>query len=143
MKYYIVPFHSVRNDVEKIINDNKDDFKRTFGDVNVDYDYFMNASLQGKAFVCMMFDKGIHGLAGFLLNEEANAKNIEAENVMFFVEKPYRGKKTKEFMKFCNESTQKIGADKMTFTIKNDAFGRILKMYGFKPEYTTWSIDFE
>jgi hypothetical protein len=143
MKYYIVPFHTVYNDVKKIIVDNKDDFQKTFGDVEVDYPYFLAESSMGKAFVCMMVDKEVNGIAGFIFNENATQKETTADNVMFFVEKPYRGKKTKEFMKFCNESLSKLGANKVNFTIKSDAFGRILKMYGFKPEYTTWSINCE
>ena len=143
MKFYIVPFHSVYDDVKAIINTNKDDFKKTFGEVDVDYPYFLSMSAAGNAFVCMMVGEKIHGVAGFILNETATQKEVTADNVMFFVGKPYRGKKTKEFMEFSKESLKKLGANKINFTIKNDAFGRILKMYGFKPEYTTWSINCE
>lgn len=143
MNYYFVPYHIVKDKIQSFIEANKDDFKRTYGDVNVDYSYFEAMSLAGRAYIALIVDKDVEGFAGFVINENASHKGLEAENVVFYLSEQIRGKKFKELIKFSQNELKKIDVPKITATIKSDLLAKLLKINGFVKQYEIWEIDVE
>lgn len=140
MNFYFVPFHSVKNDVVRFVENNKKDFMRTYGDIEPDYDYFEQVSLMGRLFVALVFDDEIKGISGYEIVENAVHNGLDAENITFFVKKELRGQYTKDFMEFANKNLFNLGVENINATVKTDAVARLLKMNGFEKQYETWSV---
>lgn len=144
MKFFIVPYHTVQDQVKNIIADQSDYFENIYGELNVDWNYFQYLSTIGKAFVCLAVnDNEVVGLAGFTISENAHHSQVEADNVVIFLEEKHRGKNSIDLLDFCKESLKKLGVSKINFTLKDNAIGKFLEMNKFKPEYKIWSFEYE
>lgn len=141
MKFYFVPYHIVKDKIQEIIEASKEDFKKHYGDVEPDYSEFETLSALGMAFVAMAVKTDIVGFAGFVVNHNTTHKEIEAENVVFYINKENRGKLFKELLDFSKKEFSKMGVNKMTATIKSPALARGLRSNDFKKEYEIWSVD--
>lgn len=144
MNYYFLPYHLVSDSVKEVIEANKQDFKKTFGEVQPDYNYYDYISRMGSGFVALAVENdSVKGIAGFSVAENANQDILEAENILFFIEKEYRGKLLGDFLSFVHKSLKNINVQKISFSLASDSFGKILSKYGFKPEYTIWGLSYE
>jgi uncharacterized protein YeeX (DUF496 family) len=143
MKFYFVPYHLVKDKVFEIIENNKDDFKETYGDVDVDYGHFDYLSSLGMAYVAMAVEGDVVGIAGFVINENMTHKEMEAENVVIYFDKKHRKNLSKDLIQYAKDEFKKLNVNKMVFTVKNDGLGRLLRMNDFKKEYETWGVSCE
>lgn len=143
MKFYFVPYHIVKDKIKNIIENNKDDFLRTYGEVEVDYDHFETLSAMGMVFMALAVEEDVKGFAGFVVNHNATHKGVEAENIVMFFDKNSRdGKLIKDLINFSKKEFLKIGINKITVTIKSDALARMLKGNDFVKQYEIWESDF-
>jgi hypothetical protein len=143
MKFYFVPYHIVKDKIQSVIENNKDQFKENYGDVEVDYDHFETLSALGMAYVALAVDDDVAGFAGFVVNHNATHQGVEAENVVFYIEKKHRGMLFIKLIDYAKKEFQKMGVPKITATIKSDAMARALKMNNFEKKYETWELDCE
>ena len=141
MKYYFIPYHIVKDKIQGIIEQNKDDFSKNYGDVSVDYNHFETLSALGMAYVSIAVQDDVVGFAGFVLNHNATHEGVEAENVVFYIKKPYRGKLFDELVEYSKKELAKIGVPKISVTIKSNILARSLKSKGFKKQYEIWEMD--
>jgi hypothetical protein len=143
MNFYFVPYHLIKDTVFKIIENNKDDFKKNYGDVDVDYSHFEYLSSLGMAYVAMAVKEDVVGIAGFVVNENVTHKELEAENVVIYFDKEHRKNLSKDLIEFAKDEFKKINVNKMVFTIKSAGLGRLLRMNNFKKEYEIWGVSCE
>lgn len=141
MKFYFIPYHIVKDKIQTIIENNKGDFIKHYGDVDVDYGHFETLSALGMAYVALAVQDDVVGFAGFLINHNATHKGVEAENVVFYVEKKHRGKLFNDLVEYSKKEFQKIGVPKISVTIKSDALARSLKAKGFEKQYEIWELE--
>jgi uncharacterized protein YeeX (DUF496 family) len=143
MKFYFLPYHIVKDKIQSVIENNKEDFKENYGDVEVDYNHFETLSALGMAHVAMAVKQDLVGFAGFIINHNATDNGIEAENVVFYIDKNHRGKLFKDLLDFSKKEFSKMGVNKMIATIKSDSLGRALRSNNFKKEFEIWGVDCE
>lgn len=144
MKFYFVPYHIVKDKIQSVIEKNKEDFKRTYGDVEVDYNHYETLSALGMAYVAMGVTDDVKGFAGFVINHNATHNGTEAENIVMYFDKDARnGKNAQELLKYAKKEFAKMGVNKMTFTIKSEALGRSLRGNNFSKQYEIWEADCE
>lgn len=143
MKFHFLPYHIVKDKIRSIIEENKEDFKRFYGDIEPDYDHFETLSLLGMGYISLIVDKDVIGFAAFIINENANHEGKEAENVVFFIKKEHRGKYFTELVKYSKSELLKLGVPKITMTVKNTDLVKLMKRYGFKKEYEILEVSCE
>lgn len=143
MKYYFLPYHIVKDKIKSVIENNKKDFKKNYGDVDVDYDHFETLSALGMAYVSIAVDNDLAGFSGFIINNNATHKGAEAENVVMYFLPEYRGKYFKELLDFSKKEFQRIGVPKISATIKSESLAKVLKRNDFCKAYEIWELDCE
>ena len=139
MKFYFVPYHIVKDKVHSIVETNKEEFAKSYGDVEVDYGHFETLSALGMAYIAMAVKDDVVGFAGFVINHNATHKGAEAENVVMYFDKEHRGKKLiNDLLEYSKKEFAKIGVPKMVATIKSDALARMLRGNNFTKQYEIW-----
>lgn len=141
MKFYFVPYHIVKDKIQETIENNKAEFKKHYGDVDVDWLHFDQLSLLGLVYVAIAVKKDVIGFAAFVINENATHKEKEAENVAFYFNKEYRGKHFSQLLDYSKDEFSKMGVSKITATIKSNVLARALRVNNFKKEYEIWSVN--
>jgi hypothetical protein len=140
MKFYFLPYHLVKDKIHSIIEANKKDFEKNYGPVDVDYEHFETLSALGMAYVALAVQDDVAGFAGFVINHNTTHKEIEAENVVFYIGKKHRGQFFSKLLDYSKKEFQKMGVPKITVTIKSRAMARALKMNDFTKQYETWEL---
>ena len=141
MKFYFVPYHIVKDKVHSIIEENKEDFLKHYGDVEVDYNHFETLSALGMAYVALAVEDDVIGFAGFVINHNSTHKETEAENIVFYIKKSHRGKYFKNLLEFSKKEFAKMGVPKMVATVKSGVLSRALRRFDFKKEYEILEVD--
>jgi hypothetical protein len=143
MKFYFVPYHIVKDKIQSIVEENKEEFRENYGEVDVDYNHFETLSAIGLVHVAMAVKNDVIGFAAFVVNHNATDRGVEAENVVFYFDKEHRGKHFKKLLEFSKKEFAKMGVHKMTATIKSEKVARALKANNFEKEYEIWGVDCE
>lgn len=140
MKFYFVPYHIVADKIQSIIEANKDDFVKHYGDVNVDYTHFNQLSQIGLAYAALAIESDVIGFAGFVINEVVTSKGLEAQNVVMYIDKAHRGKLFDDLLDYSKQELKKAGVDNISVTIKSDVLARALRKNAFRKEYEVWEL---
>lgn len=141
MNFHFVPYHVVKDKIQHLVENNKGDFVKHYGDVNVDYQHFETLSAMGLAYVALAVKDDVVGFAGFVVNENATHEGVEAENVVFYIDKKHRGRLFDDLLNYSKQEFKKMGVPKISVTIKSDALARSLKAKGFRKQYEIWEIE--
>lgn len=140
MKFYFVPYHIVKDKIQSIIENNKEEFAKHYGDVHVDYEHFNTLSALGMAYVALAVKDDVVGFVGFIVNHNATDQGVEAENVVFYIDKNHRGQFFDELLSYSKKEFARMGVPKITATIKSKAMARALKMNAFTKQCETWEL---
>ena len=140
MKFYFVPYHIVADKIQSIVEANKDDFVKHYGNVEVDYSHFNKLSQMGLAYAALAVESDVVGFAGFVINEVVTSKGLEAQNVVMYIDKAHRGKLFDDLLDYSKQELKKTGVDNISVTIKSAALGRALRTTGFTKEYEIWEV---
>lgn len=143
MQFFFVPYHLVHERIREAVERNKSDFTKHYGKVEVDYDYYLQMSHQGHAWIALAVETDLVGFAAFVINQNATHREIEAENVVFYIEPQSRGRLFAELLKYARGELNRLGVNKITATIKSDILARSLKQNGFEKHYEIWGINCE
>ena len=131
------PFHEVASEIVPHIPAHGAEAE---GGVNVDWDYYLEASYLGQCMAVTAHQDGeLAGYSIFFISKNANQKHMtEASNVALYVTPKHRGKLALLLMKKSDEFLN--GVDEITYTLRDDRIGKLLSRQGYKPEYKVWSI---
>ena len=140
MKFYFLPYHIVADKVKEIIEGNKDDFAKHYGDVEVNYAYFSELSHMGLAYVALAVESDVVGFAGFIINEVATSKGLEAQNVVMHIDRAHRGKMFDDLLEYSKNELGKLGVNNISVTIKSEVLARALRKNDFTKEYEVWEL---
>lgn len=110
--------------------------------VDVDLDYYMMASDNNQCFIVTLNDADkIVGYSIFTLASDPIRKGVmEAMNTCLYVIKGFRGAGTKKLIQNSTQLMKELGADKITYAIKNKALARMLRNNGYTPQEIVWSM---
>lgn len=141
MRFDLVPFHEVGEEIAKKVPEHYQAVK-DYGPPNVDWDYYLQASLQGKCVAVTSRDNGVLvGYSVFFIETNANHKHIlEASNSGIYVDPSHRGKTALQLLKKSNEFLKQLNINEINYTLKDARIGKLLARQGYKPEHTVWSI---
>jgi len=138
--------HKARNIAHKIMKEvpqhyadacEKDDYEP----VDIDMEYYMQASDLNQCFIVTLNegDKMV-GYSIFTVSSDPIRKGIkEALNTCLYVKKGFRGFGTKKILEDSKDFMESLGADKITYMIKNKALARFLDKCGYEPQEIAWS----
>ncbi len=147
MNFRTVPFHLVENEIREILPEHYEcaSEKDAYDPLNVDWDYYRAASQIGTCFCILALDKeGIVGYSIFFIEADAHSKNIvEATNSAVFVKKEKRGKLSIALFKEAESVMKSLGAHKISYSVKNEKFGKFLQRNGYKQDCIIWSKNHE
>lgn len=143
MKYYFIPYHVVHEQIQSMVEENKADFAKHYGEIKPDYEYFDHISRMGMGYIALAVSDGeIAGFAGFVVEENATHEELTAENVVLYFRKEHRGQNFRELLDFSKGQLAFLGVKKMTVTIKSDeVFARSLRLNGFDKSYEIWEVN--
>lgn len=109
-----------------------------YGCPNIDWDYYLQASMSGQCVAVTLRDKG-HLVGYNILTISTNPRYkhlVEASGNGLFVERPYRGrygilliKKAEEYLK----------THEINYCIGGERFSKLLTRLGYKTTYKIWS----
>lgn len=140
IQFDLVPFHEVGEEIARYVPLHYEDVK-DYGLPNVDWDYFLYASAQGKCWAITVRDEKLVGYSVFFIESNTNHKHIkEAVNAGLYVDKKYRGRTALTLLKKSDEFLKKLNVDVINYTLKDERIGRLLARGGYKPEHIVWSM---
>ena len=115
---------------------------RDYGDVNVDWNYYLSSSMSGQCLAVVVKDDGhLIGYSVFMIDNNPNHRHIiEANNVGIFLIKKYRGKIGLEMFDYAQKRLSQMGVNEINYMVKSDRIGKLLGRMGYEPEHTLWSI---
>lgn len=147
MQYECVPFHKIGHEIAKNVVSHYEDVKKKEGLLSPDVDWkgYIELSDAGQcvAFIAKDGDKLV-GYAVFVISNDMNHKSvIEASNTALFVNKEYRTKITKDFMKFAHDKLLESGLSRISYMVNDDRLGRLLQSAGLKNTHKLWTIENE
>lgn len=144
MIYQIEAFHDIAGYVAKNVSEHhkEADERETSEPLNMDWDYYFEASLAGQCIAITARDDGeLVGYSVFFIETNANHKHIlEAVNSGVFLEKKYRGRESLNLFKRSTELLRGKGIHAINYLIKDDRIGKLLSRQGYKMEMKLWSI---
>lgn len=113
-----------------------------YGSPEIDWDSYLAASYAGRVMVVTARDgEKLVGYSIFTLGNNPRYKNIiEACNSGLFLEKPYRGRLSRLFIKKSDEYLKNLGVHETSYTLSDDRIGRMLA--GYQSKYKIWSIKY-
>lgn len=143
MIYDFVPFHLVAEEIAKNLEQHYDDvdLKDEYGRPNLDWDSYLELSLAGRCKVVIARkDERLVAYLVFCIGNNLNHKGIvEAANAGIFIDKKYRGKITLEIIRKSDEYLRNSGVNEISYIIKDDRIGLLLKRVKYKAKYIIWS----
>lgn len=141
MIFAMVPFHEVGEEIAKKVPEHYEAVK-DYGPPNVDWDYYLQASFEGKCVAITARDEEkLVGYAVFFIETNANHKHhLEAINSGLFVDPEYRGSTAIEMFKRTTEFLKSLNVNEINYALKDERIGRLLAREGYKPDHTVWSI---
>ena len=147
INFRTVPFHLVESEVKELLPEHYDCAceKDEYEALDVDWDYYRIASQAGTCFCILALDKnGIVGYSIFFIETDAHSKNIlEATNSAVFVKKEKRGRLSIALFNEAESVAKSLGAHKISYSVKNDRFGKFLQRNGYKQDCIIWSKNHE
>lgn len=143
MNFKIAPFHMVEDEVRAILPEHYSEASKLadYEPLNVDWEYYRQASKLGRCFVVMIVKKcGVVGYSVFFLDDDTNSMGmVEATNSAIYIKEGHRGKSAALLLKEGEKFAKAAGAHKVSCAVKVDRIGNFLNKNGYTPEYTTWS----
>ena len=109
--------------------------------VDIDMEYYMNVSDMDKCFIVTL-NSGTEmvGYSIFTIATDPIRRKVkEALNTCVYVKKGFRGFGTRRMLNDSLNLMKSLGADKVTYMIKNKALARMLQNDGFSSGEVTWS----
>lgn len=142
MIYDFVPFHLVAEEIAKNLENHYDDvdLKDEYGRPNLDWDSYLQLSLAGRCHAVIARQGKLIGYSVFCISNNLNHKDVvEAANTGIFVNKEYRGKITLELIRKSDEYLKGIGVNEISYILKDDRIGMILRRVKYKAKHILWS----
>lgn len=136
----LVPFHHIAEYVAKNLHIHYGEMKvkDPLGPFNLDWDYYLSESHEGRCVAVEVFDGRTVGYSVYFIQNNANHKHvIEANNAGVFLEKKYRGKTSFKLFKEAEKLLKPLGVHKISYLFPDEKMGKILP--GYKPEHILWS----
>lgn len=144
MEFRVAPFHKVGHEISLNMKRHYADMeeKEGYGPIDADWRSYIEASNFGN---CLVFlaecDKKIVAYSVFMLSFNINHKTKkEASNSAFYIDPEYRAKITGKFLRYINSWLLDKGIDEISYLVRDERIGKLLKRIGMKPTHTLWTL---
>ncbi|MCF0075440.1 GNAT family N-acetyltransferase [Dyadobacter sp. CY261] len=141
IEFDFIPFHDVMLQIAEKVTSHEQEVEY-YGDANVDWNYYMASSMAGQCFAVVIKDDGyLVGYSVFTIGGNPNHKHlIEASNTALYLDKEYRGKIGREMFAYAQKRLFSMGVNEISYAVKNERIGNLLRRFGYAPEHTVWSM---
>jgi GNAT superfamily N-acetyltransferase len=115
-----------------------------YGTPNIDWDYYITASVAGQCVAAAMFDgDNLVGYSVFTIGNNPRYKHIlQASNEAIYIEPEHRGKGLR-FIKDADNFLKSRGVHETFYLWADSRTSKILQRLGYKPKYKLWGIRYE
>lgn len=112
-----------------------------YGTPEIDWDSYLAASRANRCVVVTVRDeKKLVGYSVYSLGANPRYKNlVMASSDGIFLEKPYRGKLSRQLIKKADEYLKNIGVHETVYILSDDRVGQLLSRDGYQSKYKVWS----
>lgn len=112
-----------------------------YGTPDVDWELYLALSKINRCFVVTARDQGkLVGYSIYTIGAMPRHKSIaQALSEGIFLEKEYRNKYSRIFMKKCEQYLMLTRIKETKYILSDDRVGRLLGANGYKPKYKVWS----
>lgn len=110
-------------------------------ELNVDWDYYIQASMAGQCIAITARDQDkLVGYNILTISENPRQRHIiEANGNGLYVEKPYRGTLGVRLIKETEKLLNNIGIKNISYMYCGERFERLLERLGYKTTFKVWS----
>lgn len=144
MKFYFAPYHIAHGKIKEVVEANKSDFAKHYGEVDPNWGTLVSDSLSGAMFVSVAVDKNeMAGFAIFSIGENITRQTPEAQNVAMYIVPEHRGKIFDQLMEFSKSELSGLGVKVISATVGSPILGRALRKIGYKKPYEVWEVEIE
>lgn len=115
-----------------------------YGSPDIDWDLYLALSKINRCFVVTARDEGkLVGYSVYTFSTLSRYRTINsAANEALFLEKPYRRKYSRIFIKKCEQYLLLTGVKETRYILSDDRVGRLLGANGYKSNYKVWSVTY-
>lgn len=146
LTFDLVPLHCVYEEIMPNISRHYNEMTEgdEYGEPDIDWELYLAVSRINRCVVVTARDVNkLVGYAVYTLGNKLRYKNIkQASSEGVFLEKEYRAKYSRIFLKKADEFLKQIGTQETHYILSDDRVGRILGGNGYKSKYKVWSVTY-
>lgn len=145
--FALLPLHRVYEEIKPNIPRHYSEMTEgdDYGPPDIDWEMYLHLSALNKCLVVTVRDDGkLVGYSVYSVGRNPRYKTItQACSDGIFLEREYRGKLSRIFMKKADEYLKKIGVRETIYILSDDRVGRVLGGNGYKSKYRVWRMKYE
>lgn len=115
-----------------------------YGEPDMDWDLYVALSKMNRCYVVTARDKGkLVGYSAYTFSTLSRYRTVKsAANEALFLEKEYRSKYSRIFIRKCEQYLMLTGVSETKYILSDDRVGRLLGANGYQTKYKVWSVKY-
>ena len=146
MKIDYVPLHTIADEIAPNVAEHYSEVldKDNYGEPNIDWDYYITASLAGHMLAAIIRDNGrIVAYSVYCIGKNPRYKHkTQASNEAIYIDKEHRGNGIR-FISDVHKYLKNLGVSEILYAWSNDRLAKILEKAGCSSQMKIWSVSYE